>query len=148
MLVPQPIIYVDGGADQRAAHTAAVTGVADAVSETRRTYDVIAWAHLERKRDRPWDDYLLDLLDRFFDRLPGRGAGHGPGLRARRADPRSAKTAHRAPSIFLLREDLCVCRRGVGCTDQHGTGRQRNKPVIFPVLRRGQVDVPLTRAGS
>ncbi len=58
-------------------------GALDAVTETRETYDVIARAYLERKRDRPWDDDLLDLLDRFCARVaPGArvadvGCGHG-----------------------------------------------------------------------
>ncbi len=64
-------------------HTALVGGALDAVTETRETYDVIARAYLERKRDRPWDDDLLDLLDRFCARVaPGArvadvGCGHG-----------------------------------------------------------------------
>ena len=67
-----------------------MTGAVEAVSETRRTYDVIARTYLERKRDRPWDDYLLDLLDRFCARLPAEawvadlGCGHGVEVAALR----------------------------------------------------------------
>ncbi len=67
-----------------------MTGASDAVSETRATYDVIAWAYLQRKRHRPWDSYLLDLLDRFCSRLPAEarvadlGCGHGVEVAALR----------------------------------------------------------------
>jgi SAM-dependent methyltransferase len=47
-----------------------MTGASDAASETRETCDVIARAYLQRKRHRPRDSYLLDLLDRFCARLP------------------------------------------------------------------------------
>jgi SAM-dependent methyltransferase len=81
--LPQPVATGTAGAERSAAHTAVMTDAPDPVSETRETYDVIARAYRQRKRDRPWDNYLLDLLSRFCARLPAEarvadlGCGHG-----------------------------------------------------------------------
>ena len=58
------------------------------MEETRQSYDAIARAYLERKRDHPLDGYLRDLLDRFCQLLPAQarvadlGCGHGFEVRA------------------------------------------------------------------
>ncbi len=91
-----------------------MTGASGAVSETRETYDVIARAYLQRKRHRPWDSYLLDLLDRFCARLPAGarvadlGCGHGVEVAVLREKGFGARWASTSPpACWLVRPNSC-----------------------------------------
>lgn len=108
-----------------------MTGPADPVARTRRTYDAVAEEYHERTRE---EEGLLPVMDRFLDRLPPAplvlDAGCGTGRDARFLGRRDARTvgldlsaeqlrvaADHAPGAAFVQGDLRTVPLVDACVD-------------------------------